>query len=339
MAHINLIAWDNGRGLSHDIRLLRQALESLGHQVSLTSAAARRRANAGRAWRAWLGLTWRWMRSGGREPRRYDASITLEHVHPGYFKLAHRNLFIPNPEWLSRRDQRQLHRFDAVLTKTQVATEIFRERGLRTLHIGFQSIDCRVEDVPPREGFLHLAGASRMKGTERLLALWRKHPEWPPLLALQSPGSTEATTLHNPPNLQHRVEYLPSIDDIRHLQNSYTFHLCLSETEGWGHYLVEAMSCGAVVLTCDAPPMNEFVQPDRGILVEAHPTEPLNAAMRYAFDDAALERAVEQAAAMTATERTKLSARARAWYEQNQAEFAANLDKALREVLPAVAFR
>ena len=36
-------------------------------------------------------------------------------------------------------------------------------------------------------------------------------------------------------------------------------HICPSAREGFGHYINEARSVGAVVLTIDAAPMSEFV--------------------------------------------------------------------------------
>ncbi|EQD67759.1 glycosyltransferase, partial [mine drainage metagenome] len=64
-----------------------------------------------------------------------------------------------------------------------------------------------------------------------------------------------ATSRRVAANIEHRIDYL---DDaaLQRLQNAHWFHLCPSETEGYGHYLVEAMGIGAVVLTTDAAPMN-----------------------------------------------------------------------------------
>jgi glycosyltransferase involved in cell wall biosynthesis len=330
MARINLIAWDNNRGLSHDIRLLTEALRNLGHQVSFTAAAPPRQ----RRW--WKSLAQRLRLfalkvHGGRE-HRYDLGITLEHVCPEHLGLSRRNAFIPNPEWFSRRDRRHLGKFDAVFTKTQAATALFNSLGAPAIHIGFQSTDCFQPGIARQPTFLHLAGASRMKGTERLLAVWRRHPEWPMLHVLQAPG-TDDNANSTTGNIEHRREYVADIAEIRALQNTHVFQLCLSETEGWGHYIAEALSCAAVVLTCDAPPMNELVTPERGITVAATEDGPLNLATRYLFDEHALEQAVERCITMQRSEWEQRGRLARAWYLQNQQGFESRLEAALQKLL------
>ena len=168
-----------------------------------------------------------------------------------------------------------------------------------------------------------------MKGTERLLDVWRRHPEWPTLHVLQSPSTARAERPTAAANLDHRVTYVDDIEDIRKLQNAHAFHLCLSEAEGWGHYIVEAMSCGAVVLATDAAPMNELVTAERGLLVTAQESGTLNASALWQFDEAALEASVERAVAMSDEELARMSAAARAWYEANQAAFAGKLRAAI----------
>lgn len=327
MARIHLIAWNNGRGLSHDIQLLRDALQALGHTVDITPVPRKSRGLPWRAWAQRLARVGAWLT--GKGPRRYDLGITLEHVHPAYLGLARRNALVPNPEWLSRRDRKQLHRFDAILCKTEVARDTFAAQGLPVRVIGFQSVDCLREQPSRQRTFLHLAGASRMKGTERLLDVWRRHPEWPVLHVLQSP-STARQGAAAAANLDHRVTYVDDIEDIRRLQNAHAFHVCLSEAEGWGHYIVEAMSCRAVVLATDAAPMNELVRPDRGLLVGARQSGTLNASALWEFDEAALEAAVQRAMAMDDTEVAAMGEAARSWYLANQSGFGQRLSQALR---------
>lgn len=328
-ARINLIGWDNGRGLSQHIRLFQSALLELGHEVTVTKMGDRNRGLPWRAWKCSIMMHLRWLFSRGSTARQYDLNITLEHVHPAYLRLARHNAFVPHPEWLSRRDRRHLHRFEALLCMTAVARETFATQGLPTRLIGFQSVDCRQEDVPRERAFLHLAGASRMKGTERLLTVWRRHPEWPLLRLLQSPLIAHVDDGPTQENIDRRVEFVEDIEDFRRLQNAHAFHVCLSEAEGWGHYIVEAMSVGAVVLTTDGAPMNELVTNDRGILVAAHERGKQNAATLWDFDEAALECAVERVRTMSDGEIAAIGSAARAWYLTNQTRFPEQLRAAL----------
>jgi glycosyltransferase involved in cell wall biosynthesis len=332
MARINLLAWDNQRGLSHDIRLLSSTLVALGHQVHVTKLGPHRHDGRRKALLLHARMWWQRLRRADPRATPYDINIALEHVRPDWFGLARLNLLVPNPEWLSPRSQRYLARYDAILCKTRYAMELFTARGCRALHIGFRSTDCLQPEVPRQPTFLHLAGASRMKGTQRLLALWQRHPEWPKLLVLQSPRSATRLSGPAPANIEHRVGYSTDVHEIRQLQNAHLFHLCLSETEGWGHYLVEAMSCKAVVITCDAPPMNELVTPARGVLVKADDIGPFNLTTLHRFDEAALEAAIARLLAMPGHECAGLGERARAWFESNEAVFAARLDAALRQL-------
>src|SRR5690606_13048298 len=137
-------------------------------------------------------------------------------------------------------------------------------------YIGFTSVDRALPDASPDFGrFLHVAGASTLKGTDTLLEVWSAHPEWPALTVVQR----DRRTIRAPANVQILDGYLPDAE-LRELQNACGVHLCPSMGEGWGHYIVEAMSCGAVVVATDGPPMNELVQPGRGVLVPYSRVEP-----------------------------------------------------------------
>lgn len=332
-ARINLIGWDNNRGMSHHIQLFKQALQELGHEVHVTRTSARRRGLPWRAWKQSLQMHWRWMLSAGAVPRHHDLNIMIEHVHPAYFRLARRNAFAPHPEWLSRRDRPHLHRFDMLLCMTAVTRDTFAAMGLPTRLIGFRSVDCLREDIPRERAFLHLSGASRMKGTERLLAIWRRHPEWPMLRLLQSPAIAKPHDAPEPANLDRRIEFVKDIETIRRLQNAHLFHLCLSEAEGWGHYIVEAMSAQAVVFTTDGAPMNELIDNERGILIDAKNKGTQNAATLWEFDEKALEAAVERVQSMTDEELSTLGQAARSWFLANQAAFPERLRAALVDLV------
>ena len=157
-----------------------------------------------------------------------------------------------------------------------------------------------------------------MKGTDRLVRVWQRHPEWPRLILVQHKDAAPLPPVA--PNIDARVGYL-SDQEMRTLQNESLFHLCLSLTEGWGHYIVEAMGVGAVTITVDARPMNELVGADRGVLVPYRATGTQRLATTYQFDEAGLEAAIERTIAMSDAECAQLGARARAWFVDNKSGF------------------
>ncbi len=213
---------------------------------------------------------------------------------------------------------------------------IFVRLGCRTSWVGFDSDDRYDPAVPRERKFFHLAGGSRIKGTDRLLAVWRRHPEWPTLTVLQHPR--EAHPGASAPNVVHRIGYLDASDpaqyaELKRLQNSHVFHLCLSETDGWGHYLVEALGVGAVTVTVGAPPMNELVTPDRGILVPYADVGNMALAKTFYFNERALEQTVERALGLSDGEVRTLGERAREWFIQNHSAFVRRVGEALTATL------
>jgi glycosyltransferase involved in cell wall biosynthesis len=326
---INLVAFENGVGNSRDIALLSRVLGALGCEVTLTvpSKYARRR----RKLRLVRGIARARQRFSRQRQARgrsveFDVAVMLEHVWPEQLHLARRNVIVPNPEFFDRHDRSLLPAFDQVWAKTRNTFEIFSRLGCATSITGFDGEDRYLEDVVRVPAFLHVAGRSRMKGTSRLVALWRRHPEWPTLTVVQSlPGAVPQAAA---PNIDFETRFV-SDAELRQLQNRHQFHVCTSETEGWGHYIVEAESAGAIVLATDAPPMNELVTRDRGILLRAVVSGAQHLATTYQVESAALEQAVTGALGMQDAERRRLGAAARAWFWENKRAFPGRVAAAL----------
>ena len=156
-----------------------------------------------------------------------------------------------------------------------------------------------------------------MKGTETILQLWEKHPEWPTLTLLQHKDNAPDST---PENVDLITDYL-SDEDLLKLVNEHPIHLCPSLSEGWGHYIVEAMSCGALVLTTNGPPMNELIRPNRGILISAPKTEARHVGTNFFVTPSAFEAAIERVLTMPDQERNEISQAAQEWASSNHEDF------------------
>jgi hypothetical protein len=333
---VRLIGKANGVGLSRDFELLAAALRDSGCDVTPYGCERRDRKRR-RGFFTRLAARARGLRGGGPDAP-YDVNLMLEHVWPQFLHEATRNVLVPNPEWFDRRDVAFLGAAQRVWAKTWLAERLFAARGCHAVRIGFDSAD-RLDPAVLREAkFLHLAGRSPLKGTARLHALWQRHPEWPLLTIVQDAQAVanalsgdETVGAGRPANIRVESHFL-SDEALRTLQNSHRFHLCTSEAEGWGHYIVEAMSVGAVTLTCDAPPMNELINPERGVLLAAHSGERHNLATLSLFDEAALQAAVTDVLAMSEAQCDKMGAAARAWFLNNKQGFFGRVRHALEEL-------
>jgi glycosyltransferase involved in cell wall biosynthesis len=326
---VRLIGKANGVGLSRDFELLAAALRDSGCEVTLYGCERRDRKRR-RGFFTRLAARARGLRGGGPDAP-YDVNLMLEHVWPQFLHQATRNVLVPNPEWFDHRDVAFLGAAQRVWAKTALAERLFAARGCRAVRIGFDSAD-RLDPAVMREAkFLHLAGRSPLKGTARLHALWQRHPEWPLLTIVQDAQAVANPMRAGQANIRIESQFL-SDEALRTLQNSHRFHLCTSEAEGWGHYIVEAMSVGAVTLTCDAPPMNELINPKRGVLLAAHSGERHNLATLSLFDEAALAAAVTEVLAMSSAACETIGAAARAWFLNNKQGFSGRVRHALEEL-------
>jgi glycosyltransferase involved in cell wall biosynthesis len=268
----------------------------------------------------------------------YDVNLFIESISAKDVQFGRFNCFIPNPEWFREENMPYLSAMDMVLCKTHDAVSAFRPLARETRHVGFTSTDRFDPDIRRSDELLclHAAGASPSKGTSAVVEAWRRHPEWPRLVVIRSPAwySGEAVPKEpTAPNIEYVIERL---DDRtwRHYQNTCEVHVCPSEAEGFGHIIVEAMSCAAVVITTDGPPMNELVTTDRGVLVSYSRSEPMRLGSSYFVDVDDLERQVVRVLKMGQRERHALGRIARTWYENQTKAFETAMRHLVDEVWP-----
>lgn len=310
MFDILIIGKDSKYGLTKDSLLLEEAIRATGLPHVMGHADHKSRPFRERLLRT----------------RRARIAIHIERVYPAWYSAADIHYLLPNQERFPRRHLRRLRHVDLVLCKSRHAVDVFSREGARTFHLGFTSED-RFAEAAPKDfsAFVHIAGASTLKGTEAVLAAWQAHPEWPELTLVMNAKLAPPTV---PANVRLISTYL-SDEDMRTLQNACGIHLCPSQAEGWGHYIVEAMSTGALVITTDAPPMNELVDAGSGLLVKVASSTPRHLGTCFKVDQAALEAAIIEAMTMEAERKADIGARARAGFDAIRSEFGDRLKELL----------
>ena len=307
--HLNIIARTNGVGLDRDVSIIRETAHQAGYQVTTSHSRG-------------ISPIHRWL----PQKKRFTTNLFLERIFPRWLKTAEKNILIPNQERFPKRHLKHLSSLDSIFCKSQHALEIFSKLHPSCHFTGFTSKNLFNQQTPrEKKTFLHLAGKSTLKGTEDILQLWAKHPEWPHLTLVQTKANAPDTV---PANVTLLSNYLTD-EKIAQLYNSHPIHLCPSRSEGWGHYIVEAMSCGALVVTTDAPPMNELITTERGLLIHPHKNEARHLGTNFFINPAELEKTIQKIISSPVEHWDPLRLAARTWAALNHSHFEQRLLRAL----------
>jgi len=333
VATANIVSWDSG-GLSTDIDILSDSLKRAGCNVRYKGR--RHRTPRNRLHSLWMTagvwISKQWSEITNRP--QFEVNFFLESVFPEYVPLARVNTLLVNPEWFRDEIYDHLPSLDFLLCKTPDGVETVRELDIEARNIGFSSPDKRLPQARQADESLrclHLSGQSALKGSEAVVEAWSRHPEWPELTVVRREkryGGESAPPLQQLSNVTYMTEFVPD-EQLQKLQNECEIHVIPSLAEGYGHVIGEAVSCAAVVITTDAPPMNELVDRSRGFLVRVERTErKFRSKLNYvSVND--LERNLNTVFAMSSEERLRIGENAREWFEAQQAGF----DLAIRDLV------
>ena len=339
---VQLVFFENpGRGLIKDIKLLTDVIESEGHQVT---ASPQQRPNLlhvklSNKWYYLLARLvparlrdlilklqrkmngWRWHKSS------YDLVIHLENVRPNKITASCANWLIPNQEWFPEKHLHYLNDLDEVLCKSREAMRLFSKHHPSVSFISFSS-PCipkiKTGEDETFRSFLHVAGRSRFKGTSNVIEAWRKHPEWPDLTLVCEPHLIKFSL---PTNVRHHTS--PSDEELNELQSRAKLVIIPSEVEGFGQVLLEAMAYGGVLITTDAPPMNELVSRERGYLISYERTSNLGIGTRYLTTPEMVEDVVSEVISSPQRKLHQLSCNAKKWVDDNHRKFLDEFTKRL----------
>jgi glycosyltransferase involved in cell wall biosynthesis len=297
---IHVFCEANGKGLQKDRDVLLNALTDLNCDV-------------------------KWIDIKSHEDVSYaDINIFVQEINCHYLNFAKINWFIPNPEWYLQ-ELNLLSSIDLILCRTKEVERIFNELNQKTYFLGFTSPDHYQKKIKKKPNtYLHMAGSSEYKGTSAIKTAWLNHKNFPHLTILKQFDKSMKKK-----NVKLINRYI-SEKKVLKLQNSSMVHLALSETEGFGHYIMEAMSVGAVVITTDAPPMNEFVQDPR-CLVPYFNISRQKLAMKYFVNAKDIEASIQALQRLPVNELALIGAENRKSYLRLTEEFKSNLKTLLEQ--------
>jgi len=240
----NFITADNGVGLSRDMKIFADALD-LKKDID------------------WFFCDYH----SHKKPPKRDINVYFELVDSMYFDTADFHILVPNPEWYLPRWTKLLDRFDLVLCKTHHAVEVFKPYvGGKAIFVGFTSDDRFLNVQKDYTLPACFMGKSMTKGAKPVYDACVLHDK--PLLLLSNKLNEKwIKSVGQVVTYRGRLED----DDFMKIQNTQGIHVCCSDYEGFGHYINEAKSTGAVIITTNYPPMNEICSEDFAFFVRAKP--------------------------------------------------------------------
>jgi len=286
----------NGVGLEREYRFLRRLLESYGHQVD--------------------GV----MYTADAPPHKADVAIFIELLTCDPRRFASQVWLMPHSEWWGNQWNQFLPHVSKVLCKTKDCYRIWNAKvgAAKCVYTAFESLDFYNPEVVKQPTFLHIPGKSTTRQTEMVAGAWRKY---------KLPYSL--TIVHHNKDLDKVCVGIPNVkvlgrqsdEEIARLMNENLFYIHPSRYEGFGHAIHEALGCGAIVLTTNAPPMNDFRGIEKEVLIPVSSTAPWRLAVANYVSPEGVATAVHFAAQLPEERRIKISQAAREGFLSEREEF------------------
>jgi hypothetical protein len=290
---INIISTNNGVGLYQDYLILKDILTPK-HKVNFIDFKSNSFADS-------------------------DINIHLEVVNPKFLQRKTKQVLIPNPEWFALTWKRYLPQYNEIWVKTHHAENIFNKLHSKVVYTGFTSIDRQIKGIKKERIFLHNRGKSSHKGTETILEVFKNRTEKLIINSAKSFFNTKQNILINTDRLTD--------NDLNVLLNSCMFHLCPSKAEGFGHYINEARSVGAVIISSNAQPMNELVTKDNGFLIDGIYGIYHNLVKEFNINNVSLNNVINECLNLSDSEIKSKSEQSRLMYENDKAFFINKLNE------------
>jgi len=198
----------------------------------------------------------------------YDVGIFFQEYDIERLAQNKKNILIVNEEWLRSEKLILLQKFDKIITKSAFAKQLLRPYNNNVVNCGFISKDKYNPDIKKQERFLHVMGKSSQKGTENILTSFTTKCKDIPITIIES---REGCTYDNVYSQYSNFTYIKNFiakEDIDIEYNKHFIHLCPSYYEGWGHYVYEGLSTGALLYVTKIPMFLEWLDPDLVVFLD-----------------------------------------------------------------------
>lgn len=273
-------------------------------------------------------------------------NLFLELVVEGWQNHAVSNWLVVNQEFVQSPEY--LKHIHVVLCKTRHCMKVMRnyraeyQSNFKLHYIGFtSSVLPNSVDELNFDLALHAAGKSPHKNTRGVLDTWVKNPDFPNLLVT----CTQACRSYHLGD-ENKFSGYKNIDinfntinekDFFGLTKNRGLYIVPSEIEGWGHYINEGRARGSIVVTSNAPPMNEMVtNGETGFLVPVQQHEIFNRFSKehkYRFTNADLEGVIRHIIKLPLEEKRIIGLRAKQAFNHEQELFELRLESFLKLAL------
>jgi len=197
----------------------------------------------------------------------YDVGIFFQDYDIERFERNKINILIANEEWLQSQKLLDLKEFDKIITKSSFSKQLLSPYNNNIVNCGFITKDRYVPNIQKEEKFLHVMGKSSQKGSEHVLTSFTSTCNHLPLTVIESREGCTFENLGVNSNFNYIKDFI-SEDNLNNTFNTHAIHLCPSYNEGWGHYLYEGLSCGALLYVTKLPIFLEWLDPDLVVFLD-----------------------------------------------------------------------
>lgn len=202
-----------------------------------------------------------------------DVNFFLEVINPSLFPYAGKNIWIPNAEWTYKTWEPYIHMVDEIWAKTRECEEIFNgilkgEKPVR--YTRWTSIDKVFNPDTDKKNYSKAivpVGKNIYRHPKPIFQAYLKikqenhtlYSKLPTLHVVHSPAHISVTV---PSEIENKVVIRSEVlreSDYDNLMKECGLCICISMSEGFGHAVNEAMSCGCNLILSPIRPFMEDV--------------------------------------------------------------------------------